>query len=110
MNTHSRSQPPTTVAASSTLAIFAEMVKRQALFLEDSEFHKLLHIFKLLSTPAKSQWPGVSSLWDWHVYPQWEPSTITDPSSLSLSLSISLCSHLPEIRQILAVDFDVFRQ
>jgi cyclin-dependent kinase len=56
--------------------IFAEMVRRQALFPGDSEFQQLLHIFRLLGTPTESQWPGVSSLRDWHVYPQWEPQNL----------------------------------
>ncbi|CAL1398440.1 unnamed protein product [Linum trigynum] len=53
--------------------IFAEMVRRQALFPGDSEFQQLLHIFRLLGTPTEKDWPGVTSLRDWHVYPQWEP-------------------------------------
>ncbi|GMN40682.1 hypothetical protein TIFTF001_009907 [Ficus carica] len=56
--------------------IFAEMVRRQALFPGDSEFQQLLHIFRLLGTPSEKQWPGVSSLRDWHVYPQWEPQNL----------------------------------
>ncbi|XP_065853871.1 cell division control protein 2 homolog C [Euphorbia lathyris] len=56
--------------------IFAEMVRRQALFPGDSEFQQLLHIFRLLGTPTEKQWPGVSSLRDWHVYPQWEPQNL----------------------------------
>ncbi|KAH7554628.1 hypothetical protein ACOSQ2_028086 [Xanthoceras sorbifolium] len=52
--------------------IFAEMVRRQALFPGDSEFQQLLHIFRLLGTPTEKEWPGVTSLRDWHVYPQWE--------------------------------------
>ncbi|KNA11349.1 hypothetical protein SOVF_136010 [Spinacia oleracea] len=56
--------------------IFAEMVRRQALFPGDSEFQQLLHIFRLLGTPTDEQWPGVSSLRDWHVYPQWEAQNL----------------------------------
>lgn len=56
--------------------IFAEMVRRQALFPGDSEFQQLLNIFKLLGTPTDQQWPGVSSLRDWHVYPRWEPQNL----------------------------------
>lgn len=52
--------------------IFAEMVRRQALFPGDSEFQQLLHIFRLLGTPGEKQWPGVTTLRDWHVYPRWE--------------------------------------
>ncbi|XP_013717949.1 cyclin-dependent kinase B1-1 isoform X2 [Brassica napus] len=35
--------------------IFAEMVRRQALFPGDSEYQQLLHIFKLLGTPTEVQ-------------------------------------------------------
>ncbi|WVY90378.1 hypothetical protein V8G54_035892 [Vigna mungo] len=56
--------------------IFAEMVKRQALFPGDSEFQQLIHIFKMLGTPTEDQWPGVTSLRDWHVYPRWEPQSL----------------------------------
>ncbi|XP_010044395.2 cell division control protein 2 homolog C [Eucalyptus grandis] len=56
--------------------IFAEMVRRQALFPGDSEFQQLLHIFRLLGTPTEKQWPGVTTLRDWHVYPQWEPQNL----------------------------------
>ncbi|CAN8254598.1 unnamed protein product [Cochlearia groenlandica] len=57
--------------------IFAEMVRRQALFPGDSEFQQLLHIFKLLGTPSEQQWPGVTSLGDWHAYPKWKPQDLT---------------------------------
>ncbi|KAK1562571.1 hypothetical protein Q3G72_014209 [Acer saccharum] len=56
--------------------IFAEMVRRQALFPGDSEFQQLLHIFRLLGTPTEKEWPGVTSLRDWHVYPLWEPQNL----------------------------------
>ncbi|XP_057454051.1 cell division control protein 2 homolog C-like [Lotus japonicus] len=56
--------------------IFAEMARRQALFPGDSEFQQLLNIFKVLGTPTEEQWPGVTSLRDWHVYPRWEPQTL----------------------------------
>lgn len=56
--------------------IFAEMARKQALFPGDSEFQQLLHIFRLLGTPTEKEWPGVSSLRDWHAYPQWEPQNL----------------------------------
>ncbi|KAI5561604.1 hypothetical protein BDE02_16G127900 [Populus trichocarpa] len=56
--------------------IFAEMSRRQALFPGDSELQQLLHIFRLLGTPTEEQWPGVTSLRDWHVYPKWEPQNL----------------------------------
>ncbi|KAF4351969.1 hypothetical protein CsatB_003146 [Cannabis sativa] len=56
--------------------IFAEMVRRQALFPGDSEFQQLLHIFRLLGTPTENEWRGVTSFRDWHVYPQWQPQNL----------------------------------
>ncbi|CAN1200621.1 Cyclin-dependent kinase B1-2 [Linum perenne] len=70
--------------------IFGEMVRRQALFPGDSEFQQLLHIFRLLGTPTEKQWPGVTALRDWHVYPLWEPQNLAravpslDPDGLDL--------------------------
>ncbi|KAL0844525.1 hypothetical protein Bca101_017771 [Brassica carinata] len=57
--------------------IFAEMVRRIALFPGESEFQQLLHIFRLLGTPTEKQWPGVMTLRDWHVYPKWEPQDLS---------------------------------
>jgi cyclin-dependent kinase len=51
--------------------IFAELARKQAIFPGDSELQQLLHIFKLLGTPAEDAWPGVSQLRDWHEFPQW---------------------------------------
>lgn len=31
---------------------------------------------RLLGTPTEKHWPGVTSLRDWHVYPQWEPQNL----------------------------------
>ncbi|KAB5552277.1 hypothetical protein DKX38_009588 [Salix brachista] len=56
--------------------LLAEMSRRQALFPGDSEFQQLLHIFRLLGTPTEEQWPGVTALRDWHVYPKWEPQNL----------------------------------
>ncbi|XP_047945168.1 cell division control protein 2 homolog C-like isoform X1 [Salvia hispanica] len=56
--------------------IFAEMVRMKVLFLGDSEFRQLLIIFRLLGTPTEEVWPGVTSLPDWHAYPQWEPQDL----------------------------------
>ncbi|KAL9224974.1 hypothetical protein vseg_000948 [Gypsophila vaccaria] len=52
------------------------MVRRQALFPGHSEFQQLLHIFRLLGTPTEEQWPGVTALRDWHVYPHWESQNL----------------------------------
>ncbi|XP_010517166.1 PREDICTED: cyclin-dependent kinase B1-2-like isoform X2 [Camelina sativa] len=57
--------------------IFAEMIRRQALFPGDSEFQQLLHIFRFLGTPTEQQWPGVMALRDWHVYPKWESQDLS---------------------------------
>lgn len=45
---------------------------QSALFPGDSEVQQLLHIFKLLGTPDEDIWPGVTSLRDWHEFPQWK--------------------------------------
>ena len=55
----------------SVACIFAELVRKQAIFPGDSELQQLLHIFKLLGTPTEANWPGVSRLRDWHEFPQW---------------------------------------
>ncbi|GAX74697.1 hypothetical protein CEUSTIGMA_g2145.t1 [Chlamydomonas eustigma] len=52
--------------------IFAELVRKQALFPGDCELQQLLHIFKLLGTPTEENWPGVTRLRDWHEWPQWQ--------------------------------------
>ena len=57
--------------------IFAELVRKQAIFPGDSELQQLLHIFKLLGTPSEDMWPGVSRLRDWHEFPQWRPQDLT---------------------------------
>ncbi|WOL01956.1 cell division control protein 2 [Canna indica] len=43
--------------------IFAEMARGQ--------------IFYLLGTPTEEQWPGVTSLRNWHEYPQWKAQNLT---------------------------------
>ncbi|KAM3312088.1 hypothetical protein ACQJBY_032218 [Aegilops geniculata] len=57
--------------------IFAEMVRKQALFPGDSELQQLLHIFKLLGTPTEEDWSGVTALRDWHEFPQWKAQRLT---------------------------------
>lgn len=52
---------------------------------------------RLLGTPTEKQWPGVTTLRDWHVYPQWEPQNLAravpslGPDGVDL-LSVSICS------------------
>ncbi|MFQ6653153.1 hypothetical protein Gotur_024698 [Gossypium turneri] len=60
----------------SVACIFAELVTKQALFPGDSELQQLLHIFRLLGTPNEQVWPGVSSLPNWHEYPQWSAQSL----------------------------------
>ena len=57
--------------------IFAELARKQPLFPGDSEVQQLLHIFKLLGTPNEQVWPGVTSLKDWHAFPQWKPQELS---------------------------------
>lgn len=33
--------------------------------------------FRLLGTPNEEVWPGVSTLKDWHEYPQWKPLSLS---------------------------------
>nr|Q38775.1 RecName: Full=Cell division control protein 2 homolog D [Antirrhinum majus]CAA66236.1 cyclin-dependent kinase [Antirrhinum majus] len=61
----------------SVACIFAELVTQKALFPGDSELQQLLHIFRLLGTPNEEIWPGVSTLVDWHEYPQWTAQPIS---------------------------------
>lgn len=31
---------------------------------------------RLLGTPSEKEWPGVTCLRDWHVYPKWETQNL----------------------------------
>lgn len=33
-------------------------------------------VCRLLGTPNEKVWPGVSSLMNWHEYPQWNPQSL----------------------------------
>eukprot|EP01018_Ginkgo_biloba_P034223 Gb_07906 [translate_table: standard] len=57
--------------------IFAELCNSHPLFTGDSELQQLLQIFYLLGTPNEHVWPGVTTLKDWHVYPQWRPGSLS---------------------------------
>lgn len=60
-----------------TYASIERWVRAQtALFPGDSEVQQLLHIFKLLGTPDDDVWPGVTTLRDWHEFPQWKPQRL----------------------------------
>ncbi|KAK8705786.1 hypothetical protein V6N13_049378 [Hibiscus sabdariffa] len=61
----------------SVACIFAELVTKTALFPGDSELQQLLHIFRLLGTPNEQVWPGLSSLPNWHEYPQWSSQSLS---------------------------------
>lgn len=52
--------------------IFAEMARKKPLFQGDSEIDQLFRIFRILSTPTESAWPGVSQLPDYKpTFPKW---------------------------------------
>ncbi|KAK8937194.1 Cyclin-dependent kinase B1-1 [Platanthera zijinensis] len=76
--------------------IFAEMVRRQPLFAGDSELQQLLHIFRFLGTPTEAKWPGVSSLRDWHDYPQWKPQSLSQALPNLDSEGVDLLSKMLE--------------
>lgn len=50
---------------------------------------------RLLGTPDEKVWPGVSTLRDWHAYPQWKPHNLAravpelDPGGVDL-LNVSV--------------------
>ncbi|XP_022192565.2 cyclin-dependent kinase 1 [Nilaparvata lugens] len=57
--------------------IFAEMATRKPLFQGDSEIDQLFRIFKILSTPNETSWPGVSELPDYKpIFPNWTTNTL----------------------------------
>ncbi|EDV91101.1 cyclin-dependent kinase 2 isoform X2 [Drosophila grimshawi] len=75
--------------------IFAEMIMRRSLFPGDSEIDQLYRIFRTLSTPDESKWPGVTQLPDFKAkFPKWEasnvPSAIRDHEAHDLIMSM-LC-------------------
>jgi serine/threonine protein kinase len=53
--------------------ILAEMVSLAPSFPGDSEIDTLFKIFQTTGTPTEESWPGVQSLKDWHIFPQWDP-------------------------------------
>ncbi|KAK2150144.1 hypothetical protein LSH36_421g02046 [Paralvinella palmiformis] len=58
--------------------IFAEMVTKRPLFHGDSEIDQLFRIFRTLTTPTESIWPGVSSLPDYKsTFPNWKTNTLS---------------------------------
>lgn len=56
--------------------VFAELCRKSPLFPGNSELQQLLFIFRLLGTPNEQIWPGVTTLRNWHSYPQWKPHEI----------------------------------
>lgn len=82
--------PPSKVAASNTRS--ASCVAKTGIDL--AVFGQT--VLPSLSPPSYSGWNSLS--------------TITDPSSLSLSVSFSLYAHLPKTWRILVVNFGVFRR
>lgn len=57
--------------------IFAEMASKKPLFQGDSEIDQLFRIFRVLSTPNETTWPGVSELPDYKpTFPNWTQSTL----------------------------------
>jgi hypothetical protein len=61
---------------------------------------------RLLGTPDEKVWPGVTTLRDWHAYPQWKPHNLAravpelDPGGVDL-LSVSVFRSQVLVRDIL---------
>ncbi|XP_017118764.1 cyclin-dependent kinase 2 [Drosophila elegans] len=75
--------------------IFSEMIMRRSLFPGDSEIDQLYRIFRTLSTPDETKWPGVTQLPDFKAkFPKWEatnmPQSITEHEAHELIMSM-LC-------------------
>lgn len=82
---------------------------RRSLFPGDSEIDQLYRIFRTLSTPDESKWPGVTQLPDFKAkFPKWEasnvPSAIREHEAHELIMVIALRQVILSI-YILIVDF-----
>ncbi|XP_034237369.1 cyclin-dependent kinase 1 [Thrips palmi] len=57
--------------------IFAEMASKRPLFQGDSEIDQLFRIFRVLTTPNESNWPGVTSLREYKAtFPSWSTNNL----------------------------------
>ncbi|CAG8572274.1 644_t:CDS:2 [Funneliformis caledonium] len=57
--------------------IFAEILKKAALFQGESEIDQIFKIFSILGTPDETLWPGVTNLPNFNVtFPYWEPQPL----------------------------------
>jgi len=53
---------------------------RRSLFPGDSEIDQLYRIFRTLSTPDETKWPGVTQLPDFKAkFPKWEATNMPQP-------------------------------
>ncbi|KAF3342002.1 cell division control protein 2 C [Carex littledalei] len=48
----------------------------------------------LLGTPTEKEWPGVTTLKDWHVYPQWTPQNLARAVTALNSDGVDLLSRM----------------
>ncbi|BFF91556.1 cyclin-dependent kinase 2 [Drosophila madeirensis] len=81
--------------------IFAEMIMRRSLFPGDSEIDQLYRIFRTLSTPDETTWPGVTQLPDFKAnFPKWEASNVPAPirEHEANDLIMSMLAYNPNIR------------
>ncbi|KAH8381744.1 hypothetical protein KR093_011519 [Drosophila rubida] len=81
--------------------IFSEMIMRRSLFPGDSEIDQLYRIFRTLSTPDETKWPGVTQLPDFKAkFPKWEASNV--PSAIreheAHELIMSMLCYDPNLR------------
>ncbi|MFH4981568.1 hypothetical protein AB6A40_008277 [Gnathostoma spinigerum] len=80
--------------------IFAEMAMKKPLFHGDSEIDQLFRIFRLLSTPTETNWPGVTKLPDYKTtFPKWTErhlrqrvESFLDPNGIDLLENMLLYS------------------
>lgn len=54
------------------IVIAAMLNQGNELFEGDSDIDMLYKIFMILGTPTENTWPGVTSLPDWRIFPQWK--------------------------------------
>ncbi|KAK3927301.1 Cyclin-dependent kinase 1 [Frankliniella fusca] len=83
--------------------IFAEMASKRPLFQGDSEIDQLFRIFRVLTTPNETNWPGVSSLREYKAtFPSWSTNNLASHAKninkAGLDLLQEMLTYNPEKR------------